>query len=138
MVKQPTAKDLDSGVRYADLRIGAEMEDDRFELDSRGPMQITRYRVDTRTQYYDRETGQGGILKFDGFDVASGAPIKYRTTSRVILSNFVVIAEKVGVSEQEDEKENKWFIFLKPVNIGGFEKVKSSIKGRNPYIKILP
>lgn len=135
---KPIVKEPTSGVRYADLGISMEMEDDRLELDTRGSMQIIKYRVDTRTQYYDRETGQGGILKFDGFDTTTGAPVKYRTTSRVILSNFAAIAEKVGVTEQEDEKENTWYVFLKPVIVGGFEKVKSAIKGRNPYIKIIP
>lgn len=131
-------KDLELGVDFSTLGIGQDIETDRFELDERGAMQITRFRIDIRTQYYQKDNpDKRGILKFDGFDIATGERIKYRTTSSVIINNFDALLDKVRGAEQQDENGNIWTIFKTPINITGFVKVKSAIKGHNPYLKIV-
>lgn len=134
---QPENRKLQTGISAKTLGIGNVIEDDRFELDARGAIQLIRFRIDTQTQYYNRETGEGGILKFDGFDIATGQAVKYRTTSKVQIGNFLAIKEKVGSKPFEDENGIVWQEFLSPVDIDGFEKVKSSVKGHNPYIKMI-
>lgn len=129
-------KELEQGVDASTLLLGS-METDRLELDARGAMQITQFRVDTKTKYYNKTTGLGGILKFDGFDMATKQRVKYRTTSLVVLSTFEEFKKVVGTVPQEDENKNIWQIFKMPINIKGFEKIESDTVGHNPYIKTI-
>jgi hypothetical protein len=129
MVKQEKTI-AENGVDFGTLGI-VETEVDRFELDERGPFQITRFRLDPNTQY-NKELG--GILKFDGIDIATGQEVKYRTTSTVITGNFKTISDKVGVKEQDDAETGiTWSILIKPVNVKGFEWKKTK---NGKYLKI--
>lgn len=108
----------------------SEQEDDRYELDARGPIQIMRFRMDDKTKY-NKELG--GLLKFDGYDIATGNYVKYRTTSTVITQGMKEIAEKVGVKKQTDDKTKiEWSYLIKPVNIHGFTKKRTA---NGEYIK---
>jgi hypothetical protein len=121
----------ENGVNFEDLGI-TEMEADRVELDVRGAFQITRYRMDSKTKY-NKELG--GILKIDGYDIATGEPMKYRTTSTVIISAIKEIADKVGCKLQTDsETKIDWYVFVKPVNVSGFEWKKTE---NGKYLKIV-
>ena len=121
----------ENGVNFEDLGI-TEMEVDRVELDARGAFQITRYRMDSKTKY-NKELG--GILKIDGYDIATGAPMKYRTTSTVIISAIKEIADKVGCKlHQDSETKIDWYVFVKPVNVSGFEWKKTE---NGKYLKIV-
>ncbi len=129
----------DESVNFDELGIGAVQEPDRFELDARGPFQITRIRFDYKTKYWNDETKTGTpIVKFDGIDSQTGENVKYRTLSSVIYKSMADILMAVGASVIKDENGDEWSILKKPVNVGGFEKVSTGVKGRNPYIKIVP
>lgn len=138
--KQIMAKvNKDEGVDFDALGIGSMQEPDRDELDARGPFQITRIRFDYKTKYWNDETKTGTpITKFDGVDPSTGENKKYRTLSSVIYKSMAEILVAVGATVQKDENGDEWSILKKPVNVGGFEKVSTGIKGRNPYIKIVP
>lgn len=126
--------DKNAGVAFESLGIGPEMEPDRMELDARGPMQIIRYRIDTKTKYHEEgNDAKQGILKFDGFDIATGELVKYRTTSGVIIKNMKEISQKVGAKLQ-DIDDHEWFIFIKPINVQGFEKKKTD---KGTYIRFV-
>lgn len=121
---------VENGVNFEGLGI-TETESDRVELDVRGPFQITRYRMDSKTKY-NKELG--GILKFDGYDIATGEPMKYRTTSTIIIPAIKEIAEKVGCKlHQDNETKIDWYVFVKPVNVSGFEWKKTE---NGKYLKI--
>lgn len=132
------AKIKDEGVNFDELGIGAVQEADRYELDARGPCQIIRIRFDYKTKYWNELTKEGTpIVKFDVVDISTGDIVKYRTLSNVIYKSMAEILSVVGASLVKDENGDEWSILKKPVNIGGFDKVSTGIKGRNPYLKIL-
>ena len=117
----------------AELGITTNLELDRYQLDERGPMQLIRFRIDINTKYHDKETGEGGILKLDGVDIATKTPIKYYSTSKIITGQILKIADKVGVKMQ-DINGVDWQVLRSPVNLLGFDKINSEVKGHNPYI----
>ena len=130
-------KEIESGIDYESLGLGQVQEPDRMQLDERGAMQITRIRFDYKTKYWNEKTQTGSpITKFDGFDVATGERVKYFTLSQVIYKNFSDILVAVGSTVQKDEMNNEWHILKKPINIKGFEKVSTGVRGQNPYLKI--
>ena len=121
----------ENGVNFEDLGI-TEMEADRVELDARGAFQITRYRMDSKTKY---NKDLGGILKIDGYDIATREPMKYRTTSTVIISAIKEIADKVGCKlHQDSETKIDLYVFVKRVNVSGFEWKKTE---NGKYLKIV-
>ena len=124
-------------VKFSELGIGQTFEPDRYNLEARGAMSLMRFFVDTKTQYYDKTTKEGGILKFNAVDIATGEPVKYFTTSKVMIEMFNKIAEKVGYKEEQDESGNVWNVFKEYVDIDGIELVASKIKGHKPYPKII-
>lgn len=128
---------IKKGVSFKDLGIGQTIESDRLSLDARGAMQITKYLIDTKTQYYDKNTGEGGILKFNAFDTATGEPVKYYTTSKVLIENFKSMSEVVGFKEEQDENGQVWNVFKEGVDIDGIEMIPSKVKGHKPYPKII-
>lgn len=133
MVKTET----DNGIDYESLGLGQVQEADRMQLDERGPIQITRIRFDYKTKYWNEKTKTGSpITKFDGFDVTTGERVKYFTLSQVIYKNFSDILTAVGSTVQKDDSGNEWYILKKPINIKGFEKISTGVRGQNPYIKI--
>jgi hypothetical protein len=122
---------VENGVNFEDLGI-TEMEADRVDLDARGAFQIIRYRMDNKTKY-NKELG--GILKIDGYDISTGEYVKYRTTSTVIIGAIKEIADKVGCKLQTDsETKIDWYLFVKPVNVAGFEWKKTE---NGKYLKIV-
>lgn len=125
------------GVNFKDLNIGQIMEADRIEVDSRGAFQILKFYIDEKTQYYDKSTQTGGILKFDGIDIPTGEFLKYRTTSRVLIETFSKMMEVIGCKTEKDENGIEWNVFKEPVNIDGIEMVPSKVKGHKPYPKII-
>jgi hypothetical protein len=130
-------KEIENGVDYESLGLGQVQEPDRMQLDERGAMQITRIRFDYKTKYWNEKTQTGSpITKFDGFDIATGERVKYFTLSQVIYKNFSDILASVGATVQKDEMGNEWHILKKPINIKGFEKVSTGVRGQNPYLKI--
>lgn len=128
---------IKAGVKFGDLGIGQVQEADRFSVDKRGAFQITEFCIDTKTQYYDKATNTGGILKFNGFDIATGESQKYYTTSKVMIENFNKLAEVVGYKEITDDNKVVWNRFKQPVDIDGIEMVPSNVKGHKPYPKII-
>lgn len=128
---------LETGKDFESLGIAGIQEPDRMQLDERGAMQITRIRFDYKTKYWNEKEQKGTpITKFDGFDIATGERVKYFTLSSVIYKNMNDIMVAVGVSIHKDEQGNEWNILKEPVNIKGFEKVSTGVRGQNPYIKI--
>lgn len=124
-------------VDFEQLGIGQVQEPDRMQLDERGAMSITRIRFDYKTKYWNEKTQSGTpIIKFDGIDSASGERLKYFTLSSVIYKTMADILEKVGSVIQQDETGNEWHILKQAVKVKGFEKVKTGVKGQNPYLKI--
>lgn len=124
-------------VDFEQLGIGQVQEPDRMQLDERGAMSITRIRFDYKTKYWNDKTQFGTpIIKFDGVDIATGERVKYFTLSSVIYKTMADILEKVGSVVQMDENGNEWHILKQAVKIKGFEKVKTGVKGQNPYLKI--
>jgi hypothetical protein len=124
-------------VDFEQLGIGQVQEPDRMQLDERGAMSITRIRFDYKTKYWNDKTQSGTpIIKFDGVDIATGERVKYFTLSSVIYKTMADILEKVGSVVQMDENGNEWHILKQAVKIKGFEKVKTGVKGQNPYLKI--
>lgn len=124
-----------AGVKYSGLNL-QNNEADRFRLDGRGAMQITRYRIDTKTKWFEQgNPDKRGILKFDGFDIATGEPVKYFTTSKVIFSAMDELSEVIGVKEEAVDNQ-KWLVFITPVDIDGIEMVSTGVKNYNPYPKI--
>ena len=127
----------EDSVKFEDLGIGQIQEADRFQLDERGAMVITRLRFDYRTKYWNEKTQSGSpITKFDGFDEATGERVKYFTLSQVIYKSMADILIKVGATVQKDENGNDWSVLKKGVLVAGFEKVSTGVRGQNPYIKI--
>jgi len=127
----------EDSVKFEDLGIGQIQEADRFQLDERGAMIITRLRFDYRTKYWNEKTQSGSpITKFDGFDEATGERVKYFTLSQVIYKSMADILIKVGATVQKDENGNDWSVLKKGVLVAGFEKVSTGVRGQNPYIKI--
>jgi hypothetical protein len=128
---------LETGRDFESLGIAGVQEPDRFQLDERGAMQITRIRFDYKTKYWNEKTQTGTpITKIDGFDISTGERVKYFTLSSVIYKNMSEILSAVGATIQKDEMGNDWSILKEPINIKGFEKVSTGIRGQNPYIKI--
>lgn len=135
MVTKNTVKD--DGIDFDELGIGQVQEPDRYQLDERGGMSITRIRFDYKTKYWNEKEQKGTpIVKFDGFDIATGERIKYFTLSSVIYKTMNDIIMKVGATIQKDDNGNEWSILKKPVNIAGFEKISTGVRGQNPYLKI--
>ena len=144
MVKESTKKEetntlvyAEKGLNFDELGIGSEVESDRIELDEMGPVQLHRYRIDTKTKWFkEGDANKLGILKFDGV-TESGESIKCRTTSKVIIQGFFELDAKVG-SKIQDINGNEWNIFVKPINIHGFEKKRtesgSYIRFKNPLL----
>jgi len=133
--KQNTVKD--EGIDFSTLGIGNAQEQDRFVLDERGAMSITKFRFDYKTKYWNETTQTGSpITKFDGYDIGTGEYVKYYTLSSVIYKTFNEIMTKVGVKVVKDENGIEWSAFNKPINILGFEKVSTGVRGQNPYLKI--
>lgn len=125
------------GIEFETLGIGQQNEQDRFALDERDAMSITKFRFDYKTKYWNETTQSGSpITKFDGFDITTGEPVKYYTLSSVIYKTFNDIMVKVGVKVIKDENGIEWNVLNKPVNIAGFEKVSTGVRGQNPYLKI--
>lgn len=130
-------KEIEDGVDYTSLGLGQVQEPDRMQLDERGAMQITRIRFDYKTKYWNEKTQSGTpITKFDGFDIPTGEQVKYFTVSSVIYKSMSDILVAVGSTVQKDELGNEWNILKKPINIKGFEKVSTGVRGQNPYLKI--
>src|SRR5512137_1341036 len=130
-------KEIEDGVDYTSLGLGQVQEPDRMQLDERGAMQITRIRFDYKTKYWNEKTQSGTpITKFDGFDIPTGERVKYFTVSSVIYKSMSDILIAVGSTVQKDELGNEWNILKKPINIKGFEKVSTGVRGQNPYLKI--
>jgi hypothetical protein len=124
------SKNVDDNVDFEKLGIAGAQELDRMQLDERGAMSITRIRFDTKTKY------DTPITKIDGFDIATGERVKYFTLSKVIYQQMNDIIKAVGATLQIDENNNEWNILNKGVNIKGFEKVSTGVRGQNPYLKI--
>lgn len=128
---------LEDGKDFESLGIAGVQEADRMQLDERGSMQITRIRFDYKTKYWNEKEQKGTpITKFDGFDIATGERVKYFTLSSVIYKNMSDIIMTVGVSIQKDDNGNEWNILKTPINVKGFEKVSTGVRGQNPYLKI--
>lgn len=123
-------KQTEDSVEYETLGLGGMQEQDRMKLDERGAMCITRIRFDDKTKY------DTPITKFDGFDIATGERVKYFTLSKVIYESMNEVIKKVGAKLQMDENNNEWNILNKGVNVAGFEKVSTGVRGQNPYLKI--
>lgn len=129
----------DEGIDFDELGIGQVQEPDRMKLEPRGSMSITRIRFDYKTKYWNEKEKTGTpIVKFDGFDIATGERVKYFTVSSVIYKTMNDIIMAVGATIQKDENGNEWSILKKAVNVGGFEAVSTGIRGQNPYLKIVP
>jgi hypothetical protein len=127
----------EEGIDFESLGIGQIQEPDRMQLDERGAMQITRIRFDYKTKYWNEKEQKGTpIVKFDGFDIATGERVKYFTLSSVIYKTMNDILMNVGAIIQKDENGVEWSILKKPINIAGFEKVSTGVRGQNPYLKI--
>jgi hypothetical protein len=127
----------DEQVNFEDLGIDQVQESDRYQLDERGAMLITRLRFDYRTKYWNEKTKEGSpITKFDGIDETTGNRVKYFTLSNVIYKSMADILIKVGATIQKDEGGNEWSILKKSVRVEGFEKVSIGVRGQHPYIKI--
>jgi len=128
----------DETVNFEDLGIGTgATEPDRYQLDERGAMVITRIRFDYKTKYWNEKTQTGTpIVKIDGIDDATGERVKYYTLSSVIYKSMADLLIAVGAIVQKDENGNEWSILKKAVRIAGFEKVSTGVRGQNPYIKI--
>lgn len=100
-------------------------------------MQITRIRFDYKTKYWNEKEQKGTpIVKFDGFDITTGERVKYFTLSSVIYKTMNDLIQKIGCVIQKDENGNEWNVLKNAVNIAGFEKVSTGIRGQNPYLKI--
>lgn len=125
-------------VKFSTLGIGSIQESDRFPLDERGAMSITAIRFDYRTKYWNESLKTGTpVVKFNGVDSATNAPVKYFTLSSVIYKNFLDIINTVGSDVETNEKGEEWHILKIPVEIDGFQKVSTGVRGHNPYIKIV-
>lgn len=143
--KKPDTSGIKEGVDYDSLGLGGEYEEGRDELMECNALQLTRFRIDTKTRFYNHQTKEGGILKFDGFDSTTKKPVKYRTTGKTMISQFMRLLEKVTGYEQVDEKGIVWIYFKIPVNIAGIEAVPvdhpvsapvGAVGQWNPYFKI--
>ena len=122
------------GIKYSSMNLQSN-ETDRFPLAERGAMQIVKYRIDTKTKWYERDNpDKRGIMKINAIDIATGAPVKYFTTSKVIFSAIDELTEIVGVKEIVDEKI-AWMVFNTPIDIDGIEMVSTGVKNHNPYPK---
>ena len=130
-----TKQNVKAGVKYSGLNL-QNNETDRFRLDERGAMQITKFRIDTKTKWFEAGNPEKrGVLKFDGFDIATGEPVKYFTTSKVIFSAIDELMEVIGEKEEVIDNQ-KWMVFISPVDIDGIEMVSTGVKNYNPYPKI--
>jgi hypothetical protein len=128
---------IDTGVDFESLGIAGVQEPDRMQLDTRGKMQIIKIRFDYKTKYWNEKEQKGTpITKFDGVDIATGEIVKYFTLSSVIYKQMNDIIMVVGVSLRKDENGNEWSVLKEPINIKGFEKVSTGVKGQNPYLTI--
>lgn len=127
---------LEEGTDFETLGIVGIQESDRIQLDTRGAMQITKFYFDYKTKYWNEILKTGTpIVKFNGFDIATGEPVKYFTLSSVIYKNFLEVLLTYPNVIKKDENQIEWYVFKKPLNIKGFEKVETG-DGKNPYIKI--
>jgi hypothetical protein len=134
--KQDNKSEVKKGVKYSGLGIGQSQEADRYSLDARGAMQITKFRIDTKTKWFEENNpAKRGILKFDGIDIATGSPVKYYTTSKVMFSSFDELNEVVGATLKCIDDVN-WMVFDTPIDIDGIEMISTGIKGHKPYPKI--
>jgi len=134
MVKNAVIKD---SVNFDELGIGQNQETDRIQLDERGAFSITKIRFDYKTKFWNDVDKTGTpITKFDGFDIATGELVKYYTVSGVIYKSMAEILSAVGATIAKDENNVEWSVLKKAVNVGGFEKVSTGVRGQNPYLKI--
>lgn len=134
MAKTAPVKD---SIDFDELGIGQNQESDRIQLDARGAISIIKIRFDYKTKYYNEKEKTGTpITKFDGVDIATGEIVKYYTVSGVIYKSMAEILAAVGATIVKDENNVEWSVLKKPVNIGGFEKVQTGVRGQNPYLKI--
>jgi hypothetical protein len=125
-------------VKFSDLGISQNVEPDRFKVDKRGAMSITKMYIDIKTKWYEKGSDtKRGILKFNGVDTATGSEVKYFTTSVVLIKQLEDAADVIGVKHIVDEQKIQWVHFNEPLEIGGIEMISTGIKGHNPYPKIV-